>query len=311
MTASIGRPVTDLDDFLEVAPNTPRPVAEEPMARPQRRRSWAGWSIMAAAVLLVAGGVGYWLLRPPPASEGATGTAVMPGASAMPYGVPGFAEMFLASYLTGAADSVGEFLPGAPPLTAMTPAIHYVTQTAAMEVTRVDDDYWSVVVAADVLTLREGAYHPAGIQYFQIGVVNDGGRLVAAALPARVGGPAPRPAPPRALQVADGTPTDEQTALVGDFLEALLTGRRDLERYVSPGSAIDPISPAPYQAISVTSVALFGDGSALAAVDAQSGGGSIDSMQYVIRFSDEGARPSVAGLLPGPPPISRGGQGGS
>jgi hypothetical protein len=310
MTASLGRPVTDLDDFLEVAPDTPQPVAAEPTPEPRHRAAWAGWSIMAAAVVLMAGGVGYWLLRRPPAPETATGTASVAGVSAMPTGVPGFAEMFLASYLTGASDSLGEFLPGAPPLTAMTPAVHYVTRTAAMEVTRIGADYWRVIVAADVLTLSEGAYHPAGLQYFQIGVVDDGGRLVAVALPARVGGPAPRPTAPRVLQVADWTPTDEQTALVGDFLEALLTDRRDLERYVSPGSAIDPISPAPYQTVSVASVALFGDGSALVTVDAQAGG-AIDSMQYVIRFSNEGARPSVAELLAGPPPISRAAPGGS
>jgi hypothetical protein len=308
MTVSLGRPVADFDDFLEVAPDIGLRTAAEPAPEPKRRSFRATWSLMAAAAILTTAGIGYWALRGQPATGTTTAGAAAPVAPPIPTGVPGFAEMFLASYLTRTSAAIDDFLSASPPVTAMTPARRYVTRTATMEVTPVDDDYWRVVVAADVLTFEDGTYHPSGLQYFQVGVVDDGGRLVAVALPARVGGPAPRPAAPRALQVADGTPTAEQTALIGDFLEALLTDRRDIGRYISPDSTIAAISPAPYQAVLVTSAALFGDGTALATVDAQTADGSIDSLQYVIRFSDGAGNPSVADLPAGPPPIGLTGQ---
>jgi len=308
VTASLGRPVADLEDFLEDAPDIGSRTPVAPAPQPNRLRFRVAWSLMAAAATITVAGIGYRAFRGQSAVSTTTAEAAAPGAPPMPTGVPGFAEMFLASYLTGTSGAIDDFLPAPPPVTAMTPARRHVTRTATMEVTAVDADYWRVVVAADVMTLEDGTYHPTGLQYFQVGVIDDGGRLVAVALPARVAGPAPRPAPPRALQVADGTPSAEQSALIGDFLEALLTDRRDIGRYVSPDSGIAAISPAPYQATSITSVALFGDGSALATVDARNADGSIDSLQYVIRFSDGGANPSVAELPAGPPPIGRAGQ---
>lgn len=305
MNASMGRPVADLDDFLEVVPDVARAATPEPGPEPGRRGPRAGWWILAASAVLVAGSLAYWMLNTRSASATPPGPGVEETAPAMPAGVPGFAEMFVATYLTGTSNAIGEFLPGAPSVEAMTPAARYVTRTATMAAETVAADYWRIVVAADVLSLDDGSYRAAGIQHFQVGVMDDGGRLVAVALPARVAGPAPRPSPPRALQPADQTPTDEQGALVGDFLEALLTGRRDLERYLATGSPISPITPAPYEAIAVTALALYEDGSALATVDAQSSGGTIDTMQYVIRFSDEGPKPLVATLLAGPPSITR------
>ncbi len=303
MNASLGRPVADLDDYLESPPDVVLRAAAEPAPAPARSRPGAARSIIAAAAIVVVGLAGYWMLGEQPTSPPAIATGVT--APTAPAGVPGFAEMYLASYLTGTSEEIGEFMPGAPSLAAMTPASRYVTGTATMEVATVAPGYWRVVVAAAVLSLQDGAYHPAGLQYFQIGVVDDGGRLVAVALPARVAGPAPRPVPPRALQVADGTPADEDAALVGDFLEALLTDRRDIRRYLSAQSDIAPISPAPYDSISITSLALYADGSALATVDAQSAAGAVDSMQYIIRFSAEGPSPAVAALLAGPPAITR------
>jgi hypothetical protein len=306
----LSRPVADLDDFLETAPDVGPRAPFEPAPEAPRRRPGAAWSIMAVAATLVVVGVGYWMLREQSAPDAAAGTMSAPDAPATSVGVPGFAEMYLASYLAGTAEAIGEFLPGAPPLPAMTPAGRYVTRAATLEIATIADGYWRVMVAADVLTLQDGAYHAAGIQYFQVGVIDDGGRLVAATLPSRVAGPARRPAPPRNLQSADGAPTDAHLALVGDFLEALLTDRRDIERYVDADGGIDAISPAPYQTTVVTSIALYGDGSALVAVDARDAGGAVDSMQYVIRFSHEGPL-SVTGLLAGPPSIMNAGPGQS
>jgi hypothetical protein len=40
----------------------------------------------------------------------------------------------------------------------------------------------------------------------------------------------------------------------GEFLVALLTGAGDVDRYVSPGTAIAPVTPPPYSAVDVTDV---------------------------------------------------------
>ncbi len=301
MSNSMGRPVADLDDFLELAPEPPLRAATESTPTVGETRSRGVWWILGLAALVVAGGLTYWMLRPvdavpPGAFAPATGSEV-------PAGVAGFAEMFVAAYLTDAGDALEEFLPAGPSTEAMTTAAHYVTRTAAMEVDSAGTGYWSVVVAADVLVLDDAGYRPAGLQFFQVGVVDDGGRLVAATLPARVAGPAIRSGPPRSLQTAESEPSDSQVALVGDFLEALLTGGRDIYRYTTADSSLAAVSPPPYAAVVITNIGRYPDGSILATVDAQEEGGSISTLQYALRLAGEGSRLAVSELLPGPPAI--------
>ncbi|MCP3973769.1 MAG: conjugal transfer protein [bacterium] len=302
MSNSMGRPVADLDDFLELAPEPPlRAAAAEPVPDVTERRSKGVWWILGLAGLLVAGGLSYWFLRPTdsvPIGAGTTGEVI-----GVPSGVTGFAEMYVAAYLTDAGNSLEEFLPSPPSTEAMTAAAHYVTRTAAMAVDPAGNGYWSVLVAADVLALDDGGYRPVGLQFYQVGVVDDGGRLVATSLPARVAGPAARAGPPRSLHTADAEVTDVQAALVGDFLEALLTDGRDISRYVTADSGLSAISPPPYTAVVITGIGLYPDGSILATVDAQEMGGSASTLQYALRLAGQGSGLAVSELLPGPPAI--------
>ena len=303
MNASMGRPVADLDDYLEAAPLPVLRAADEPAPVAAKGRSRALWWIMGAATVLVAAGLTFWLVtKSQPAAAGNSAPTVT--AVSTPPGVGGFAELYVAAFLSGTPNATDDFLPAAPSTEAMTPAAHYATRTAALDITEVDDRYWAVVVAADVLTFIDGGYQPSGLQYFQIGVVDDGGRLVATTLPARVSAPPPRQGAPRFLQQATETPSDAQAALVGDFLETLLIGSRDINRYVSPASGITAISPAPYVAISVGSLGLYGDGVVIATLDAQEADGAIVAMQYVVRITDSGSGLVVSELLPGPPAIT-------
>lgn len=256
---------------------------------------------MGAALLLVAGAIGYWFTQGRPGIDPAVETTTLPPQT--PVGVGGFAELYLATYLSGTATDLALFLPAAPNVEAMTPAARYVTQTATIEISATASDYWGVVVAADVLALDDGGYVPAGIQYYQVGVVNDGGRLVAAGLPSRVAAPPARSVAPRNLQTADGPPSDLQTALAGDFLEALLTGRRDIVRYTTADSGIEAPRPSPYTALLITSLESYADGTLLVTVDAQEHNGAIATLQYVLRVEDNGAGLAVAELLAGPPSI--------
>lgn len=300
MNAHIGRPVADLDDFLEPEPTAPQlrvAAAEAPPARPDRRRARI-W-IMACTALVIAAALAAWLLL-------SSGSPVAAASSAEPTrsetGIAGFAEMFVAEFLSGESDAVAEFLPAAPPLSAMAPAAHYAARTAAIEIDYTGPGYWSVVVAADVLTLDGAGYVPAGLQHFQVGVVDDGGRLVAAGLPSRVAAPPPRRAAPRQLAIADVAPSDAVTALAGDFLEALLLGDRDISRYVSVGSQISPVAPT-YAGLAITSLSSYADGTVRAIVDATSPRGLAVTMEYVLRIDQATGEPLVAAILPGPPSI--------
>lgn len=306
MNSAMGRPVADLDDFLEPAAELRlRPVPAPPPApsRRQARRLW--WVLIGALVVASAGGA-YWFWRASGESveDRSTGPAAAAAAGAVPAGVGGFAEMYVAAFLTGSADDLARFLPASPEMDEMTPAMRYVTRANTLEAAPVGPDYWSVLVAADVLTLAADGYEASGLQHYRVAVVDDGGRYVAAALPARVAGPAPRQAAPRSLQEPGGATTDQEAALVGDFLEALLTGQRDLGRYVAPEALITPIVPAPYTGFSITSLGRYGTGAVLATVVAQEPAGAAATLQYVLRIVDHSSGPVVADLLPGPPPIT-------
>jgi hypothetical protein len=52
-------------------------------------------------------------------------------------------------------------------------------------------------------------------------------------------------------------------------------------------------------------LALYEDGTALVTVEAKSDDGTVDSMHYVIGFSDAGPRQLVTALLAGPPTVVR------
>jgi hypothetical protein len=217
-------------------------------------------------------------------------------------GVAGFAEMYVAKYLNGDADQIGEFLPAPPPLAAMTPAAHYAARIAAIEIAEVEPGYWAVLVVADVLEREDAGYVSAGLQHFKVGVVDDGGRLVAAGLPSRVAAPASRRAKPRSLATAEATPDDAVAAVVGDFLEALLLGDRDLARYATTDSRISAVA-FPYAILAITSVSGYADGSVRAVVEAGGLAGPAVTMEYFLRIDHTSGGPLVAEVLPGPPSI--------
>jgi len=300
LNAHIGRPVADLDDFLEPESAAPELRVAPPGALPARpERRGAGTWIMASTALVVVVALGAWFSLRPESPVAAPSSAESARSQT---GIAGFAEMFVAEYLSGEPDAVGEFLPAAPALSAMAPAAHYAARTAAIDIDSTGPGYWSVTVAADVLVLDGAGYVPAGFQHFQVGVVDDGGRLVAAGLPSRVSAPPPRRAAPRSLATADGAPSDAVTALAGDFLEALLLGGRDISLYVSNGSHISPVIPA-YAGLTITSLSSYADGTVRALVVATSAPGLSVTMEYVLRIDQATGEPLVAEILPGPPSI--------
>ena len=299
MSAAMGRPVADLDDFLEDPPPPQLQAAPDPKPLHVVKKAPTTWLIAGLAAAVAIGGVAYWWLsrsEPVATPDMPAATVVSPPAD----GAAGFAELFVVAYLSGDAADISSFAPTAS-TEAMTPGAHVVRHAAAIEVETAAPDYWQVLIAADVLDLTTAGYMAAGLQYFQVGVIDDGGRLVAAGLPARVAAPPARVAPPRSLQVPGNQASAEAAAIAGDFFEALLTGGRDLARYTSADSSIAAVRPAPYVAVVMTSLHQFDGGELLATVDAQNEHGAIHNLQYTLRL-DEG-QTLVVELMAGPPPI--------
>jgi hypothetical protein len=128
------------------------------------------------------------------------------------------------------------------------------TSVAAVEVDA--PGVWSVTVGVDA-RWPDGAGNLAGAQrlYFEVPVAAAGGGRGASviALPASV--PAPQQVSGVSLRYQTGLPTNSALGTtVGEFLEALLTGAGDVSRYVTPGTDITAVTPAPFTAIEMRRV---------------------------------------------------------
>ena len=119
---------------------------------------------------------------------------------------------------------------------------------------------WGYLIGADVQIFDEeaGQWLAAGTRFFAVTMVPSAGGCQGwspAALPAQV------PAPRLAGDTGDGAagydvslPTTDSplSDTLAAFFAGMLAGAGDLERYVAPGVAIAPLSPAPYREVSVT-----------------------------------------------------------
>lgn len=290
---------------------------------------WAAW------VLLIAGpvvGIAAWL-RP------ATAAGVMqqaPKASVVVRdmaGPAGFAELYVSAYVQagkGSEASLQPYFPNIRDLTLeATPGVQHAERLAAVRVKEVSAGYWSVTVAArisagsgEVSKAKGGTTGPpdeAGavdarevLRYFQVPVksAGSGGGYVAAALPAEVASPDVGEAAP----LDYGTPVpadtrDRATAAVNEFLTAYLTGTGQLDRYLSPGTDIKQVSPAPYAQVKVTGIAERGgdfgtnapvtEGARrelLVDAGATDSGGQVRPLTYALQLTARDGRWEIAAL---------------
>ncbi|MFJ4576859.1 conjugal transfer protein [Streptomyces sp. NPDC088846] len=256
-------------------------------ALPAEVGGWALGSLGAAAntvtvirrtawVLLVAGPVlaGWALVSRPavaPAAAPVRQEQLEAGQSAGP---GGFAELFVSAYLAageGTEESLAPFLPNAREVSLPAdPGVQRAQELAAVRVRLVSSGYWSVTVAARVVPVgaADGKKEPgpgevkAGpvLRYFQVPVrTGAGGALAAAALPAEVGAPLSGEAP--SLSYGQSVPvrsTDPAAQTLNGFFAAYLAGSGELDRYLSPGTALAAVSPAPYTQVEVARLAEVG-----------------------------------------------------
>jgi len=123
-----------------------------------------------------------------------------------------------------------------------------VSQPSTAQLIHAGPGLWSVSVGATVTDAGGVAR-----RYFQVPVRYVNGAMIATSLPA----PMPAPGTAAGLELAyqyTAALSEPSAAMVGQFLAALLTGSGDVTRYVSPGTAIAAVTPAPYTAIRVLEV---------------------------------------------------------
>ncbi|TYB48561.1 conjugal transfer protein [Actinomadura chibensis] len=189
-------------------------------------------------------------------------------------GPSGFAELYVAAYLrAGTGDtSLKLFFPDAPPV-SNPPEQRTVGRTVTTGAREVAPGYWSVTVAADVAAKdRAGTLVATGVHYFRVAVFALGdaaaggaGRggtptgYVAAALPAEVAAPATGTAPDLGYDTRRRISGGPLADTVRQALAAYLGGAGDLSRYLTPGTDLRPIVPAPYRRVELGGVALSGD----------------------------------------------------
>ena len=242
-TSTLGAPVTDIDDFIASRPGSP--CHADALARPDiidesddAQRSRLRW---AAVPIVIAALVAAWML-------GAAGTPdpTLPSPPTTPDGLEGFAELYVATFLTeagiDATDALDPFAIPIDGIEAMTPYERYVPRSAAIRIDPIGVDYWAVLVAADVLYRTEGGYGPGGVEYFEVAIAATDGGFVATAAPL----PVRRPAAviPYGTYGELRAEADEATvAFMADFLEAYFTDSGRLPRMVTADSGIEAAAP--------------------------------------------------------------------
>jgi hypothetical protein len=244
--------------------------------------------------------------------------------------------------------SLTEASVGTLPATGMTIRDSSVAALTAGDPTR-SGTTWMVTVGVDVAEPAPGTMPPAAgdaragedaespepvlvwvRRYFQVPVVvqrpadeDEPFAVAALALPAPVPGPASADAPgldyPRTIPI-----TSEAGESVAAFLGALVAGEGEITRYLRPGTAIQPVTPPPYTAVSVTSIGgsheisddpSDGDGThALVTAELTRPDGEKTTAQYVLTLVARDGRWEVSGLdqaVRTKSPVARSGETGT
>jgi hypothetical protein len=246
----------------------PSPSTERYPTRPVRPAAQTAARVGLWA-LVALGGLGgcVGILRPPVEAQAPAIPSSGDDAD-VPAPVAGMAERAVAAWLTARDDDAAllESLYLDPPQASQIDTENLTVEDVSTVAARsVDDGYWAVTVAADVVEQPvasedgEEAAPVVAVWYVEVGIVGDVEEgLSAVETPSIVAPPSP---------VADDwlpdrdsadtpAPGDPLVASVEDFLRAFLTGRGDPARYVAPGLDVVALDPAPFADIFVVEMAV-------------------------------------------------------
>lgn len=214
----------------------------------------------------------------------------------------GFAQLYVTAYLRNGGNGLTTYYPAAPDLTGTgTAAKRPVTETTVIDVLTVSPGYWSVTVAADEET--------SGLHYFEVPIAGNAssGQYAATALPAEVAAPSTAAEPGLGYDTTNPVAQSPLTTAVAQFLAAYLTGKGNLSRYLTPGTAINAVTPAPYEAIGTVTVYDTQPGTTtgnrtrvLAQVQAADSGGQQWPFAYALTLTQLAGQWDVAAIDPAP-----------
>ncbi|MFI1648091.1 conjugal transfer protein (plasmid) [Streptomyces xanthophaeus] len=313
---------------------------QEPSEAPADEPDETGWKTSTAQMAglsrlvrvgvwaLVASGPVLGMLAFLGSSGPAQGVAkpVAAATPASPVGPAGFAELFVSAYLQagqGTERDLAPYYSGSVAL-GVKPGTRTATQSTVIASREVQPGYWSVTVAADVTAHDDkGKSKRLGVQYFRVGIQATGpagaggteqgaaaAGYAATSLPAQVSAPTALKPGALAYETDRGSSSaDPSVETARGFLAAYLTGTTELDRYTSPGTRLQPISPAPYAAVKVTGVQDDSSGSGqqkvpadgtvlhqLVQVDATDQAGSPVSLSYALTLKSRAGRWEVASV---------------
>jgi hypothetical protein len=295
----LGAPVADIEDFM-----APRRPAECTSPQPpgtagggsvlvRRSASWVAISVAATAGAVLAALVVALMAREAEAVSA-------------PAGLAGFAEMYVATYLTAAGgddEALSPFLAGQENPSAMTPNERFVTGTAAVAARPLGDRYWAVTVVAHVLDRTADGYTDGGQHTFEVAVASNVKGFAATGLPVPVPNHEAAAVPGAFVDLGGGVDADLD-ALGRGFAASYLAGDGSLSRHVTAGSGLAPVDPA-YPSVEVGAMRA-GEvaGVAYLAIGATvtDAAGHHLATTLTAAVAVESGTWRVAGLLPGPPP---------
>ncbi|GGN61450.1 hypothetical protein GCM10012285_60370 [Streptomyces kronopolitis] len=304
------------------------PMSTGAMANATALVRWCAWGLLLTGPLL--GGLALASTAKPVAVPARAEAPRARPASSDAVAPAGFAEVYVATYVKAgdsdaAAEELAAFYPAARSMSWAgegEAGSERAESASAVQARQVSAGYWSVTVAARI---TGSANKSDSVRYFQVPVRATAGSKGAAAgwtataLPAEVAAPtASKGAAPELSYGAAHAPlaSDPAVRTVQDFLAAYLTGRGELDRYLSPGTALHAVRPAPYTAVTVTQIADHGHAPAegaeaqvppdgvqrrlLVDVDAEGKHASGRPMTYAIELRARDGRWEVAALEAAP-----------
>lgn len=225
-------------------------------------------------------------------------------------GAEGFAELFIAAYLSAGEDSTGvDQVLDAVSLDEVEGGQWSVTRTASLGAEEVAPGYFAVAVAAEIVSNHDDAdgaplWVSQGTWFFTVGVAETPTGWTVTGLPSLIPAPTIVEAPELLVDRLEGVePGIEE--LLSRFLAAYLTGEGELARYVAPSSAIVPVQPPPFADVEVVAAgmaATLDAGTQVAAVArATDLAGRTQLLEYSLAVSQRDGRWEVSALLPAPP----------
>jgi hypothetical protein len=215
--------------------------------------------------------------------------------------VEGFAEMFLAAYLTETTEA------------SLSGRLEddwgrLVARTVSLGAEQIDVGYYAVTVAAVVRADNTAPVHdapPEDSLVYRLGVVETGLGLAVVGPPALIPPPVAGAAPDLLVGGMDGLDAvaglEEATVR---FLAAYLAGEGELARYTAPGSQLIPVSPAPFVSVEILEAGSVPVGDsvreAVVIVEGIDGLGRTQVLQFGLVVAQRDGRWEVVELLSGP-----------